>query len=106
MRKPNKTALQNALLTDKLDIPAKQGTSYVIDGGALLHPVHWVKDMKFCVIRKQHVCYVRRNYGSVSIVFDSYDNQMSIKSSEYVRRSALKGSTPHIKRSEHNQNLY
>ena len=106
MRKPDKIALQNALLTDKTDIPAKQGSSYVIDGGALLHPVHWVKDMKFCDIAKQYVCYVRRNYGYVSIDFHSYDDQMSIKSSEHVRRSALKGSKPNIKIIEHNQNLY
>ena len=49
---------------------------------------------------------MRRNYGSVSIVFDGYDNKISIKSSEQVRRSDLKGSTPNIKISEHNQNLY
>ena len=75
----------------------KQSTSYVIDGGALLHRVHWVKDMKFCDIANQYVCYVRRNYGSVSIVFDGYDDEMLIKSSEHVRRSDLKGSTPNIK---------
>ena len=64
MRKP---AFRNALLTEDTDIPAKLGTSYVIDGGALLHRVNWVKDMKFCDIANQYVCYMRRNYGSVSI---------------------------------------
>ena len=53
MRKPDKAAFRNALLTEETDIPAKQGTSYVIDGGALLHRVHWVKDMKFCDIANQ-----------------------------------------------------
>ena len=92
--------------TYRTDIPAKQGTSYVIDGGALLHRVHWVKDMKFHDIANQYVCYMRRNYVSVSIIFDGYDDEMSIKSSEHVRCSALNGSTPNIKISEHNQNLY
>ena len=80
MRKPDKAALRNALLAEETDIPAKQGTSYVINGGALLHRVHWVKAMKFCDIANQYVCYVRRSYGSVSIVFDGYDDEMSIKS--------------------------
>ena len=48
MRKPDKAALQNPLLTEETGIPAKQGTSYIIDGGTLLHWVHWVEDMKFC----------------------------------------------------------
>ena len=64
MRKP---AFRNALLTEDTDIPAKQGTSYIIDDDALFHRVNWVKDMKFCDIANQYVCYVRRNYGSVSI---------------------------------------
>ena len=51
-------------------------TSYVIDDGALLRRVHWVKDMKLCDIENQYVCYVRRNYGSLSIGFDGYDDEM------------------------------
>ena len=73
MRKPDKAALWNALLTGETDIPAKQRITYVIDDRALFHQVHWVKDMKFCDIANQYVCYVRRNYGSVSIVFDGYE---------------------------------
>ena len=62
--------------------------------------------MKFCDIANQYVCYMRRNYGSVSIVFDGYDDEMSVNSSKHIIRSTLNGSTPNIKISEHNQNLY
>ena len=51
---PDKAALQNALLTEETDISAKQGTSYLIDGGALLHRIHWMKDMKFCDIANHY----------------------------------------------------
>ena len=42
----------------------------------------------------------------MSIIFDGYDDEMSIKLSEHVRRSALKSSTPNIKISEHSQSFY
>ena len=53
---------------------------------------------KSCLL--QDVCQVR-NYGSVIIVFDCYDDEMLIKSSEHVRRSALKNSALNIETSEH-----
>lgn len=70
MRKPDKAALRNALLREEIDIPVKQGTSNVTGDGALLHRVPWVEDIKFCDTANQYVCYVRRNYGSMSIVFE------------------------------------
>ena len=100
---PDEAALQNALLTEETDISAKQGTSYLIDGGALLHRIHWMKDMKFCDIANNYVCYVRSNYGSF---FDAHDDEMTIKPSEHVRCSALKGCTPNIKIREDSQNPY
>ena len=89
MRKPDKAALRNILLTDETAKSAdKIEGKYVLDGGALLHRVHWRKRMKFSEIAEAHVSYVRNNYGQTHIVFDGYEDTMSTKSNEHSRRSS------------------
>lgn len=88
MRKPNKATLRNVLLPEERQVtPDKLNSEFVIDGGALLHRVHWSKDMEFKVIGDEYVKYVRRNYGSAFIVFDGYEETLSVKSTEHERRS-------------------
>ena len=79
---------------------------YVLDGGALLHRVNWVKGMKFCEIAVEYVNYVRRNYGAMFIVFDGYDKEKSIKSNEHARRAVSKGSSQNIIIKEENEVPY
>ena len=95
MRKPNKSSLCNVLLSeDNLSlIKTIPNCVYTVDGGALLHRVHWVKSMTFEEIGKTYVDYVKRNYGFAHVVFDGYDS--STKSNEHLRREAGK-TTPDV----------
>ena len=75
MRKPDKPSLRKALVTDeesnKLDLTSGQNNdSYVMDRGALLHRVFWVKGPNVKKIVKRYVQYVRKHYGKCYIVFD------------------------------------
>ena len=56
----------------------------VMDGGALLHRVCWVKGSNFKKIAKSYVQYVRKHYGKCYIVFDGYESA-STKSVEQKR---------------------
>ena len=79
MRKPDKPSLRKALVTDeesnKLDLTSGQNNySYVMDGGALLHRLCWVKGSSFKKIAESYVQCVRRHYGKCYIVFDGYES--------------------------------
>ena len=99
MRKPDKAALRKNFLPDKHITEADvTNFQYVLDGGALLHRVHWGKGMLFEKVAEAYISYVRRHYGRatiVKIVFDGYDDPMSINATEHLRRSS-KGSSQNI----------
>ena len=59
-------------------MPGSYLLKYVLDGGALLHRVHWVKGMKFAEIAEVYINYVRHNYGSAIVIFDGYHSATSI----------------------------
>ena len=62
-------------------------TSYVIDGGALLHKVKWDKKAAYKGILLQYVQYVHAKYGQrTCIVFDGYESGLSTKDQEHLRR--------------------
>ena len=85
MRKPDKSSLRKVLLTEEDQCPATfNNCIYIVDGGALLHRVYWVKGMAFKEIVKTYVEYVKKNYGFAYVVFDGYDS--STKSNEHLRR--------------------
>ena len=96
MRKPDKASLKRSLLPEK-DATSTNitGMQYVLDGGALLHRVPWSKGMRFDEIANSYVNYVRRQYGQARIIFYGYEDQMSIKANEHIRRSS-KGSSQNI----------
>ena len=90
MRKPDKPSLRKALVTDeesnKLDLTSGQNNdSYVMDRGALLHRVFWVKGPNVKKIVKRYVQYVRKHYGKCYIVFDGCEST-STKSIEQKQR--------------------
>ena len=63
MRKPDKPSLRKALVTDaesnKLNLTSGQNNySYVMDGGALLHRLCWLRGSNFKKIAKSYVQYV------------------------------------------------
>jgi hypothetical protein len=93
MRKPTKSTLRNHLLKN---IPSTTNIvkSCVVDGGALLHKVQWLPKCTFNELADHYVNFVKRKYGKhkhICVVFDGYDDALSTKTHEHVRR---KGSAP------------
>jgi len=98
MRKPDKAVLGRLLSTNAcVDVPGNCGTHYVLDGGALLHRVRWMKGLTYSQIAKQYVTYIARHYGTcVTIVFDGYSSGPSTKDHEHLRRSTKTAATVNI----------
>ena len=46
---------------------------YVLDGGALLHKIPWLKGLTYSDILKSYRNYVLNKYGEAIIVFDGYE---------------------------------
>ena len=62
-----------------------ENTTYVLDGGALLHRLFWNLPAAYSSIMEQYFTYILRKYGNhVHIVFDGYKS--SIKDHEHQRR--------------------
>ena len=62
---------------------------YVLDGGALLHRVRWLKGMKFNAVSQVYANYIRKNYkGCVTVVFNGYQDE-GTKSHEHLRRNSI-----------------
>ena len=60
---------------------------FVIDGGALLHHVKWLRNVPLSDTMSQYVTLVKKRYGRNSIVvFDGYETGPSIKDHEHQRR--------------------
>ena len=92
MRKADKAVLRRALMSDDEAVGKDQidkNSLYVVDGGALLHRVRWLKDSTFNALAQLYVSYVRRHYGSAHVIFDGY-KYASTKSNEHIRRTADK----------------
>ena len=87
MRKPNKAILGRTLIKESSILKEKfDGTTYVLDGGALLHRVCWNLPATCSKIVDQYSSYVKRKYGNEAcIVFDGYVSA-STKDHEHQRR--------------------
>ena len=87
LRKTNKSALASALTknsTKSSEVLAS--TTYVVDGGALLHRVCWNVPVTYKEILMQYSSYLDKKYGKgCSIVFDGYKS--GTKDQEHQRRS-------------------
>ena len=107
MRKPDKSALRKVLLLERMRISTDRLVGkYVLDGGALLHRVHWSKGTKFAEIAEVYMKYVRCNYGSAIVIFDGYSERLSIKSDGHARRAGSKGSSMNVVIKEDNEDPY
>ena len=92
MRKPVKSNLRNYILESEKPINLSVKDVCVIDGGMLLHKVHWPKTT-FKAVLKEYIAYLKRRYGKfkqVTCVFDGYADEDSTKSQEHHRRSGKK----------------
>ena len=73
-------------LTDSVDsCEHNRQAMHVLDGDALLHRVKWGKKLSYQEVPKQYVSYVRGKYGESCVVFDSYEQGLSIKDHEHLR---------------------
>lgn len=105
MRKPDEPALRRALLKEEDVISIdkmKYDCLFVVDGGALLHRVCWIKGMSFSEIGKLYVDYIRKHYGKATVVFDGY-KELSTKSCEHQRRAGNGARCPDIEIVESNK---
>jgi len=66
------------------DVPKIE--NYVLDGGSLIHRVKWTKGTTYGLIANGYADFVVRNYGKVTVVFDGYSDEPSIKDSTHQRR--------------------
>ncbi|CAG9764574.1 unnamed protein product [Ceutorhynchus assimilis] len=90
MRKSRKSVFYD--LFNPVETPSNLGSAlYVIDGGFLLHRVPWELRERFSSILNKYVEYVKKYFGSRSIiVFDGYPDdpgEKSTKSAERLRRN-------------------
>ena len=107
IRKPDKASLRKIILPEEIQSPNKNFTgTYVLDGGALLQRVTWSKGMQFKDITSEYSKYIIRNYGLACIVFDGYDDALSLKSTEHQRRTMKNGSSRSVVICEENESPY
>ena len=87
MRKPNKSVSGTSLTSGVTMVITEIDTSYVLDGGALLHRVRWLAGNIYKEVTMQYMSYVRHRYGTCSIAFDGYSSRPSLKDHEHKRRT-------------------
>ena len=89
MRKPPNSALQNHLFSTAESISPKDHDVCVIDGGTLLHKVHWPKST-YGEVLDHYMKYVKskyKNYKSINVIFDGYSDTNSTKVQEHHCRT-------------------
>lgn len=64
---------------------------YVLDGGALLHRLPWVKGETYSTIFEKYFKYIVKHFPGAIIVFDGYDNGPSTKDVTHIRKSKIVG---------------
>ena len=88
MRKSTKAVLRNHLLGTKNATVPTTNDVCVVDGGALLHKVHWPKST-YSEVLEQYIAFVQQRFGKytcVNVVFDGYSDRMSREGQEHLRR--------------------
>lgn len=88
MRKPDKASLRNRILTKEMSSPSV--VKKIIDGGALLHRIHWPPNCTYGNLVTHHVNSVRQLYGCCCVVFDGY-GVASVKDQEHTRGDCENG---------------
>ena len=99
MRKPDKPAIRKYLVDGKVPESERMG-SYVLDGGALLHRVRWIKGVSYEETCDRYTKHLEQ-YGTCTIVFDGYGTP-SIKDHEHQRRECLTKTSANIQLSDTN----
>ena len=90
MRKPAKSSLIHYIFQKADGSITSSSVSCVIGGGALLHKVKWTIGTTFkdvIISNQDHIQARFDRYHNLHIVFDGYDDKLSIKAAEHKRRS-------------------
>ena len=61
--------------------------TYVIDGGAMLQMLAWPKSTAYASLCQLYIDFVQRNYKTVHVVFDGYEDGPSTKDETHQRRA-------------------
>ena len=61
---------------------------FVLDGGSLLHKVHWENNSTYFDISNSYLKYVKAKYGNTIVVFDGYHEGLSTKDNTHIRRTS------------------
>ena len=88
LHEAQKSTLADAIwkLNDEKDAKITENVQYVLDGGALLHRIPWIRGTSFSKILQSYSDYVKSHYGDAVIVFDGYD-ESSTKDMTHMKRS-------------------
>ena len=82
MRKTQKSALYK-VFKEVDDVNSQNDRYYIIDGGYLLHKVVWpTNQQNFLSICDRYYQFIINHYPNCLIIFDGYDETVSLKSSE------------------------
>ena len=90
MRKPNKPSLVKAVMSEAglVEPPVNPCNVTVMDGGALLHKVRWMKGALFLDIFRRYSAYISKNYINPTVVSNGYGS-CTTKDHEHFRRNAI-----------------
>lgn len=90
MRKGNKSSIVKVLApkANEISNEKSKGECIIVDGGHLLHRVVWQRPATFRTICEQYTRYVLTHFGKCTVIFDGYEQQLSTKDEEHIRRSA------------------
>jgi hypothetical protein len=89
MRKANKASLRNKILKFNHSTVQPNGDVTVVDGGAALHKTPWTLHSTYGECADAFVRYVASKHGYnklIHVVFDGYDDPLSLKTTEHERR--------------------
>lgn len=88
MRKTDKSQLATEICKGIENCAVPPFAVHVVDGGYLLHIVHWTTGSIYAEVIQQYVRFVTSRYGTTAIVvFDGYCNGPSTKDHEHQRRA-------------------
>lgn len=106
MRKADKPQLAHSIyehcssveVTASGDSPSIPITEhYVLDGGSLLHRLHWNVGSSYEQIAKMYADHTVSTYGPATVVFDGYQNGPAIKDATHQRRESVKYPRVHLR---------
>ena len=93
LHEAQKSTLADAIwtMTGKKDGNVGKDVLYVLDGGALLHRLPWIRGRSFASILQSYSDYVVSHYGQATVVFDGYEGNSTKDMTHARRKNGRKG---------------